>query len=311
MKQPIAIQFEVISNIINKCKNNDTDAYLSFFSLIKLLKEFHTVYIDKDKNNYSRWASFQLELGKSITDTTLKSLYDNLLGPNTLSNNSNISFLQKTTQSETIEEIYTELARLTPEKVFLFDRVQHRENDIRYYSTERFLKEEQYNSDCVLLRIEKVIDIQPNRTFKHLDFLSPYLRTAKTIEFCDDFLFLDGQQNDTEFIFDVLRLFSNFQSAVIHFDMNEFNGLNQIHPKNFEANFKRRFPNKQPPTFKQYRSQRNENHDRFILVDNDKYSIRFSHSFNNIKLQDSANRIYKSGDAFQITFTRGRKYFDN
>ena len=151
---------------------------------------------------------------------------------------------------------------------------------VEYYDLSVFNSNE-WVAQCLLFRVPKTIHILPSYTFHNLRIFSPYLRTAEEIEFCDLFLFESAKffESETNFVFEVLSLCKESVKVKIHCRPNPTN----ISQRKFEKEIKNRFRKiKFDGFFKYNLPNKNVNHDRFIIVNLNEYSIRFTSSFNNL-----------------------------
>ncbi|MCX8042477.1 MAG: hypothetical protein N3A56_08355, partial [Thermodesulfobacteriaceae bacterium] len=131
---------------------------------------------------------------------------------------------------------------------------------------------------------------------------SPFIRDASTIEFCDRYLFINpNYDDDVNFLFNIVSLTSQVKKIKIFTDTIEYNRLHELF-----LSIVKGINSELSVDFINYNS--NKNHDRFIIVDEDKISIRFSTSFNNFRRNQ--NGIFKVKDNCSLVFTTGRNYID-
>ncbi len=135
--------------------------------------------------------------------------------------------------------------------------------------------------------------------------MKPYLRYAKRIEIIDKQLFKDTR-NETEgdFLIEILKTVENLQEIGL---ISEKIPKNNLRLKSFQKKVRDISPNIVFLKHREYVS-RGKNHDRFLIVDKNKYSIMFSTSFNNFYLNSEKNEfVSKAG--FEIVFKKGRKFY--
>ncbi len=293
--QPIALDLGLIKSIIDGW--GDYKVQREFHKMIENLEKFHSVPVDQVDGN-SAWQVGYNELLSNIKDQNLNRMFKDLLYPR----NSNIKYFH--TRLTDNSNLLKTLADSTPDKIGLEVR-SHTEEPIKYYDISSFNTIE-YNSACRLYRIPKTINIKPGKVFPDLRLFAPYLRDARKIEFCDLFLFKAPKfRDDAEFIYSILRLCNKPEEVHILCEPNPMNLLQ----KKVEVDIKREFGNKVFQGFKIYNPPAKDvNHDRFIIIDTDKISIRFSCSFNNLRI--NVRNSFKAKDAFMIEFSKGRKYYD-
>ena len=290
--QPITISTEVISKLIVDCTSSKSLGMFHKFS--ENLEKFHEIYIDKHNHN-STWYKNFIEVRDRITDHNIKKLFNDLLGPR------NLKYIFKDLFTES--DIFYELTRMTPDKIGLNCKNQSYK-EVKYYDLNTFNSLEN-NPSCLLFRLPKYINVPPKYKFNDINFFNPYLREATKIEFCDPYLFKDSKyENDIKFMWCILKNCTNVSSIELHCEPNPQNILQ----KNFEKKLKELFPKTKGGIMKKYKGGVNDvNHDRFILIDHDRISIRFTTSFNNIQVHPN---IYIAKDSFLIEFSKGRKYYD-
>jgi hypothetical protein len=187
----------------------------------------------------------------------------------------------------------------------VFPGGEEKVKDIRYYSLKRFLRDDEYTPQCVLLRRTKVVRLRP-RDILPVESIAPYVRSCETLEFCDNFLFKNKKPRDVAFLGDVMSLAPGLKRVALHYDRSS---IDPYIKKNSEE-FVTRCASSRPGVTidpRQYESWRG-NHDRFILADRDRWSIRFTTSFNN--LSPEAERKYCVEDDFDMIFVKGREYHD-
>jgi hypothetical protein len=291
--QPISINTKIIDELVSNWANSKIQR--EFFKLTENLENFHTVFIDKNTAG-SQWLKQFRKIRNNINDQNIRKLFDDLIGPR------KIRYLPvEVNQSE---DYLSEVTRKTPEKIGI-DCKRNSFNDLDFFDVNTF-NSHNYDSRNYLFRVPKPVKILPGCVFKDMRLFSPYIREANKIEFCDLFLFKNPQyEDDAEFIFCLLDLCKNIREIIIHCEPNPLNILQ----KKVETRLTKQFSKGVFKGFTKYKSgTKAVNHDRFIIVNHDKFSIRFTTSFNN--LRKNANGYFEAKDSFLIEFSNGRNYFN-
>lgn len=293
--QPVALDL----SLLEKLRDNwaDYDMQREFHNMAKHLKDFHSIPID-NQNGASEWLKGFRKILDSIQDQNLRKMIDDRLGPRNM--NFNPVILSQVT------DLLKTLAETTPDKIGVQAKSKT-EEAIRYYNLIDFNSQE-YDTRCRLYRIPKTITFKPGKEFSPAEILAPYIREAKQIEFCDLFLFKNPKfEDDAEFILSVLRLCFKPAEILLHGEPNELNLLQ----KKTEKTIKSLYGDKVYKGVKKYNPPtKDDNHDRFIIIDRNKISIRFSSSFNNLRKVSDKENIFKAKDSFIIEISKGRKYYD-
>ena len=111
--------------------------------------------------------------------------------------------------------------------------------------------------------------------------------------------------NDYNFLFEIINMSPNVEVLEIFCSPNYINPLQ----KKFRQIIKKKYLEIKFNDFKEYNDENNDvNHDRFIIINTDEISIRFTTSFNNLRQNEDGSYYVK--DSFAIVFTRGREYYD-
>ena len=291
--QPITVNTQVFSQLIKDWQDPKTQR--TFHKLAENLELFHSVYIDKINQRSQWWYQFR-EIRNNISDFNVKKLFDDLIGPR------NIKYIPIEINEK--QDSFLELTNRTPDKIGL-STAKIISEELTFYDLKVFNSTE-YNAANYLFRIPKIITISPGEEFSNMKLFEPFIRDATKLEFCDLFLFKNPQyEDDAEFLFCLLNSCKKINSVEIHCEPNKLNILQIKVRDRIEKQFGKtvfsNFIKYNPPT-------KDVNHDRFIIVDTDKISIKLTASFNNFRKLD--NGSFRSKDSFSIIIEKGRKYFD-
>jgi hypothetical protein len=291
--QAISINTKIIDELVSNWANSKVQR--EFHKLTDNLEKFHHVYIDKGYYG-SQWLNQFRRIRNNINDQNIRKLFDDLIGPR------NIKYVPVKVNRD--DDYLFEITRQTPEKIGINNKKDSL-TELQFYDLTTFNSHD-FDIRNFLFRIPKNVTVLDGEVFKDMRLFSPYVREAVKIEFCDLFLFVNQKyEDDAEFIFCLLNLCPNVKEIIIHCEPNPLNVLQkkvETHlKKQFEKNVFKGFKKYNPPT-------RDVNHDRFIIVDTDKFSIRFTTSFNN--LRKNVNGYFEAKDSFLIEFSKGRKYFN-
>ncbi|HMU44266.1 MAG TPA: hypothetical protein PKA80_13285 [Ignavibacteriaceae bacterium] len=293
--QPIALNTKVIADLINDWVN--VKSQRSFFKLTENLEQFHQVYIDKNESG-SKWLDEFREIRDSINDQNIKRIFDDLIGPR------NIKYFPVTLTQ--LENYFFEVTSQTPDKIGISNSTAILD-ELMFYDLSKFNSNE-YDSDCRLFRLPKTITFTPGKELKNYYFLKPYLQIAKKLEFCDPFLFNNFvYDDDYTFVRGVIQNCPKLSELEIYCTPSNTNPL-QKKFKKFIENYNKNITFSYFKTYNSSKKNKNVNHDRFIIVDTNKISIRFTTSFNNLRKTSSGG--FKAKDSFLIEFSSGRKYYD-
>ena len=266
--QPITVNTKVIGNLISNWTNAKSQR--EFHKLTENLERFHHVYIDKNKNR-SNWLIRFRDIRSAIKDQNAKKLFDDLIGPR------NIKYIPIEISNH--DNYFHVLTCQTPDKIGLNQKSEVIDK-ATYYDLNVFNSNE-LNILCLLFRVPKVLSVRPGYKFQNFRIFAPYLREAKQIEFCDLFLFEKAKyfESETSFIFKILDQCKEYSKVRIHCKPSPAN----ISQKNFQKKIKSNFPKIEFEGFIEYNPPKKDvNHDRFIIINGNQISIRFTTSFNNI-----------------------------
>lgn len=293
--QPVALDLRLIEQLRDNWADYKTQR--EFHKMTEYLEKYHSIPID-NQGGVSEWLTGFRKMLDSIQDQNLRKMFDDLLGPR------NMKFTP--VMLSQVSDLLKNLAETTPDKIGVQSKSKT-EEAIRYYNLIDFNSQE-YDTRCRLYRIPKTITFKPGKEFSPAEILAPYIREAKQIEFCDLFLFKNPKfDDDAEFILSVLRLCSKPAEILLHGEPNELNLLQ----KKTENTIKSLYGDKVYKGVKKYNPPtKDDNHDRFIILDRNKISIRFSSSFNNLRKVAVKENIFKVKDSFIMEFSHGRKYYD-
>lgn len=265
---------------------------------IERIKKFHIVYTDKNGKWFEELSRIKGQLSHNEKD-----VFDNII----------IKQLSKTFEhieiAEKDSDLNIELARKTIDSLLLGttkEKVEAKNelknNSVKWIKQSEFISDE-YKPNNILFRIPKIVKVAPEYNFRNFDFLAPYIRGAKKIEIMDKQLFKDSR-NDSEvqLFVNILKYTNELKEVQLYWEPNEHN-LRYI---KFKKEIGDLIGN---VTFLENCSYlgRSKNHDRFIIVDHDEYSIRFSTSFNNFYKNSDGNFGVKAG--FSISYENGRSFY--
>lgn len=288
-KQPLAVDINLISKLVENYYS-DFETQCQLYKLIDNLKKFHEVVYD-NKGNFSDWLEAYKELRNKYQDTPLKIIFD-AFNPRLLS-------LRPIQVDSKASDYLEDLTRKTPEKIGVKEN-EVLKSSLGFYGINYF-NDPPTDAKNFLLRIPKVIDLKSG---DEIDFriFSPYLRNATKVEFCDRYFFKNPQyDDDANFILNLIRLSKELNEINFHLDTIEYNKLHLYVKTEIEKNHKRAKIN-----FIKFNTDKN--HDRFIIIDNDKISIKLTTSFSNFRLNDKKKFIVK--DNCSLIFNNGRSYSD-
>lgn len=292
--QPIAINIELIESLINDWNNYKSQR--EFHKMVEYLENFHCIAIDKQKFDNSLWLKEYREFRKRVTNDNILKMIDDLIGPKNQK--------YKIVKVDSTLDLLIEIAKKTPEKIGL-DKKSKQIGSVNLYDLKSF-NSNHFDVQNYLFRIPKIITINPGDRFDDIRLFGPYIRDANKLEFCDLYLFKNIKaKGETIFLMDLIKISKSLKQIIIHCDLNPMNILQKEFVKEIKSKFKDQislqFVKYNPPTI-------DVNHDRFIIIDDSKYSIRFTTSFNNLRLSSRGELIAK--DSFLIEFSAGRKYID-
>lgn len=291
--QPITLNIKIIADLINDWVN--TKSQRAFYKLTENLEQFHQVYIDKNESG-SSWLDDFREIRNNISDQNIKKIFDDLIGPR------NIKY--HPVEVEKTSDPFVSITSQTPDKIGI-SPIHKNTDDLMFYDLQDF-NSVAFTTKNYLFRIPKIITISPGEEFRDLKLIEPFVRDAAKIEFCDLFLFKNPKyEDDAEFIFAVLKMIKNIRELQIHCEPNNLNILQKKVRDRITKELGKSIFN----DFKRYNPpSRDVNHDRFIIIDSAKISIRFTTSFNNLRKTKTGG--FQAQDSFLIEISSGRKYFD-
>ena len=281
--QPIAID----PKIFEKFFLNYEEKITSIVLLVEKIQKYHQI----SKDSKGKWI-LQLEEIRNKLEHNEKSMFDLLITKKISQQYSNVDIDDL--------DFLKGITKLTPDSLLISD---DKICDVKYcYSHEIFISDE-YKPNNILYRIPKSVTVKPNYQFRNFDFIAPYIRNASKIEIMDKQLFKDAI-NDSEItlLLEIMKKVKQLKKIQLYWEPKD----NNLRHKEFSKTVEEQFPSTEILPNKQYVS-RGKNHDRFIIVDNTKVSIRFSCSFNNFYLENS-NYYSKAG--FKINYEEGRSFYE-
>ncbi|MCR4417583.1 MAG: hypothetical protein NUV92_07545 [Ignavibacteria bacterium] len=297
MKQPIVLDPEVIFTLLN---NRDVlDNGYNFFRLIKILKEHHIIVFDNNSGT-SIWLN-EFEKIKNSLKNKYESQFLNYINPKHL----NFAFYIINSDQK---NFLFELAQKTPEKIGIkYESLK--KDKIIFYDIKYFNSDNNNDTENFLLRDNKTIELSIGTTISDFRLFSPYVREAQQIEICDKYFMINpNYDDDLNFILSIVKKSKKLNKLIFHINLDEDKQLNDYKKELIFSRASEFFGEKGIELdFYLYNSELN--HDRFILIDTNKFSIKFTTSFNNFrKINENTFRVAK---ACSIIFTTDRKYFDN
>jgi len=288
--QPIAVDKEVFREIFSRIDVGKSSETLNLIT--RALHEFHHIVVTKTQAEISDWQAYMNKLKESFNSPIVSYFVDALLSP------AHLRFIEK--QIGNSENTFIEQALQTPDKIGLSNKIKSKE--IKVYNVKNFIADE-FHPNNNLFRLNKNVNVKPDYRFANLNFLYPYLREAKKLEIIDKQLFKDSRK-DTEvnLLLEIVKLAKNIQQLQLHWEPSKIN----IRHKEFIKKVKEFYPKIEILSDTQYKT-RSKNHDRFLIINHDQISIRFTCSFNNFYFE---NGVFNSKAAFRISYEKGRQFFD-
>lgn len=290
MRQKIVFDLNIIKDIIELSKSDYIMALIEFNSIIDKIKNYHdTVYnlnwLNELENMINENMDFNLrDLFKQVL--LRKDIMNLYLSNLILDNNSLYKY---------------KLASNQPDKILISDNCEPNEFDLNIYNKEIFVNEPNKNN-CILYRIPKYFQYNAGDTINGFDILRFYLENSSLIEIIDPYL-LEQKNTTYQLIESFLKQTGNEIKLRFYY---HFNKDTKEEYKNLKKRILQKFPNINILNPKPYNNI--DNHDRFIIVNKDLFSIRFSCSFNNLVFHDNYFRIKSN---FTINIVEGREYEDN
>lgn len=279
-KQEIAIENNIISNFFDD--ELDISKLADFFSFYNKLKDYHLIF-----GNYESYKSFIHSIKEK--HSYFQSYEDILLN--------NIQF------KPSLVADFNSNVQKTKDKIGLSDSIISGDSNSIIYSSKDFINNS-FDHRCKLFRIPKNIVIKPNTNLGNLEILNPFLRNAELVEIMDPYFFKDTKKDNLIYIRllnILLEKCNNAKEIIIHF-YNDNDTLTQF-------NFWKNSLNKKFQKIKVDASKYNvnQNHDRYIVIDSNSYTITTTTSWNNVIIN---NGDFYSHKGFQLPIEEGRIYVD-
>ncbi len=301
MKQPIVIEFAEIESVCRLLKEDSAAGLKAFSELTDKLKNFHTIVISE---NICNWPELIESLKKQFPEPWMVNFINQLLSAR------NLNFVPVSdSEMKMLPDPVLQLAKkFTPDKLLLGSISESLpEQTVNSYNTDRFIDiKELKNPGCVLFRIPRKIRFNDKEEITGLKFLAPYLRGAKKLEFIDKYLFTDNRfRNDLKFILSCLEMSRGIESVSFVSSPGK-DSIEQYGKSQLRDELQYLIAEKWPSltiTYAEYNSKKE--HDRFIIVNESEYTLRFSASFNNLMYHHEKIIVNKG---FAIDADEGREY---
>ncbi len=294
--QEIAFDLEIVDSILS-----NSSAQNSINKLIKIsqnLKDYHKVIDSITENEISFWQESINKIKRKHHGHAFVQFLDILFSPLNLNFNP-----VPPSESEDKFEYYI---NQSPDKIGITEKKEEYEEKYFVYSSDEFI-ENYFDNRNNLFRLTKVINYKKGDKFYPQVFY-PYLREAKKIEYLDKYLFAEASDLDKKLILSLIKESQSLKEMVFYTELN-FHDMKLAFKKGafnaFKKSVKKQLRNVKIEEMKQYNSR--ENHDRFLIVDSDRYSITITTSTNNLEIKGDKFVVKKP---FKIIFSKGRDYID-
>jgi len=200
-------------------------------------------------------------------------------------------------------EDFNDCVRSTDDKIGISNNLTNEIKDFMIYTLDMYL-DNKYDHRCRLYRIPKNIVIKPKTNLGNLEILDPFLRNAEVVEIMDSYFFKDTKKDNLIYIRllnTLLEKCNNAKKIIIHF----YNDKVTLAQFDFWKNSLNKKFQKLEVVSSRYNVK--SNHDRYIVIDHDAFSITTTTSWNNIEFKD--NQFF-SPKGFQLSIETGRIYLD-
>jgi len=289
MKQDIALDIDMFKEILSRPKEGNNSPYTALYEVYKKILEYHNIACN------SKWADEIDIIEKAITDQTTKDYFGQFL-----IRDSRINKIKVNDDDTTDEYIYN-IAKCLQQKILVTNKDKDTDYKLNAYNEQQFVSDK-YKNDCVLYRLPKILGYTSGDIFNDFNFLSFYFNDCTLVEFIDAFLLDPCKPNynsSLDFILSFLGQIKEGTNIRFHYDI--------ANSKDFEYKLFCNEIKKAYPSLKLCKpEQKNgKNHDRFIIIDKNKYSMTFTASFNNIEKKINVFEVNKT---FKIIIEEGRLY---
>lgn len=294
--QDIAFDVEVIDSILSN--STSVDSISKLMRISQYLKEYHRIIDSISESDISFWQESINKIKQKFKGHEFIQFLDFLFGP------VNLRFAP--VKSNYKDDKFYYHIKQSPDKIGITERDIDFDNQYFIYSSNEFISNN-FNNRNNLFRLTKVINYKKGDEFYPQVFY-PYLRKAKKIEYADKYLFAEASELDNKIILSIIDECKALNEMIIYSELNipEIKlAFKKATFKSFKKTLKKHSPKIDLEEMKQYNSH--DNHDRFLIVDNDKYSITFTTSTNNLEIKGDKLFVKKP---FKIVFSKCRDYID-
>jgi hypothetical protein len=283
-RQEIAFDVDVFKEILSNPLEKIDFPYRILYEILNFIRKYHNIVFNK------KWLEEIEMIGDLITDQNTRKYFMQLLLTDLKVENSSVNKNDKT------DDYIYNIAKYLQQKILITNKNKDTDYKLNTYSDIQFVSDN-YKNDCVLFRLPKTLEYTYDEELENFNFLGFYLKDCSLIEFVDKYI----DDSSVEFIFSILNQLDKDTKVYLHYDI-----LNSTFFKyeDFRKNAKAKYPNlkfyKKPiPYIKE------KKHDRLIIIGKNKYSIKFTTSFNNIEKNEGKYKVKKS---FTIIIKEGRLY---
>ena len=298
-KQEISLSLNSLRNLLIKLAkdfiSNDDETY-HFYALLKNIKEYHRICIDKIPNRKSIWLDelfrvyrkleklpFGAPVNKLIKDELEAYIVETYLE----SDDSRVEVSLKGSRSE---KLCIKLAQQSNSKLLISDLKN--KHPLHMYSFREFNNTREYKKNCTLLRYPKIIKFLPREDTHMLISLSPYLISTESVTIFDAYLF--KFKTDLEIVELILSYAPKIKSAKIYTKTSK-QSKNGYYEYSIDA-LKKKYKK-----IKVYPYDSGIHHRRWM--ETDAYEIGLDNSIMNFKFEDDKQKLIAIKDV-NITFDK-------
>lgn len=285
-KQKIAFDVNVFKELLSNANKDINYFYLELPKVISQIQDYHNLTCNL------KWLS-DVELLKTlnIDYNILNQFYQLLL------RNDKIKFYNINDMDNSDEYVY-KMANVLPQKILVSNKNQDVAYKLNIYNEQQFVSKD-YKNNCVLYRLPKILRYTSGDILNDFNFMGFYFNDCTLVEFIDSYLLKPNYNSSLDLILSFLGQIKEGTNVRFHYDI--------ANSKDFEYNL---FCNdiKDAYPFLKLCKPKQKNgkyHDRFIIIDENKYSMTFTASFNNIEKKINVFEVNKS---FEIIIEEGRLY---
>lgn len=289
IRQEIAFDTDIFRELLLKSNEDFNNVYFELIKILERIQDFHEIAIN------SKWLS-EIEVLETLNiDYNLLNIFQQLL-----LRNDRIKFLHVNSDESSDKDIY-EIANALFQNILVSDKNNNVKYKLNKYNKTQFISDN-YNNDCVLFRLPKTTDYNSGDILKNLNFFGFYLKNCNFIEFVDPYLIQPNYNSSLDFTLCILDQISGDLDVCFHYDIDK--SINSEY-ENFCKIIKSHKPNIRICSPQRYNKK--NNHDRFIIINKEFFSLKFTSSFNNIVKNKKVFNIKKN---FSIIIKKGRLYQD-